>query len=66
MTTIAFIAAASLLVAFGLLCIATANAFHSYRARRKTEAAALSKRQHDATVAIFENILREAALRRFK
>lgn len=62
MSTVAFIAAASLLVLFGLLCICTANAVNTYRANRKTEAAALSKRQHDQAVAQFAAIFREAIL----
>lgn len=60
MTTIAFITAASLLALFALLSIKTADALRSYRANRKSEAASLSKRQHEIAVAAFANVLREA------
>jgi len=66
MTGIVITASAVLLVLFGLLCIVTADAIRAYRANRKTEAASLSKRQHEAAVAQFANILREALLQRGK
>jgi hypothetical protein len=66
LTTIAFTGAAFLLALFGLLCVMTADAIRSYRANRKAEAASLSKRQHEAAVAQFANILREALLQRGK
>lgn len=62
MSTVAFIAAASLIVLFGLLCIKTADAINIYRAHRKSEAASLTKRQHEAMVATVSNIVREAIL----
>ena len=52
MTTIAFIFACVGIVLFGLLCISTADMIRTYRANRKSEAAALSKRQHDALIAV--------------
>jgi len=60
--TVAVLFVGSLLALFGWLCIATADAFRTYRANRKSEAAALSKRQHDQAVAQFAAIFREAIL----
>jgi len=62
MNTLAFIASGCALVAFGWLCVATANAVYTYRANRKSEAAALTKRQHDAVVAKFLTAFNEAAI----
>lgn len=66
MTTIAFIFACVGIVLFGLLCISTADMIRTYRSNRKSEAAALSKRQHDQAVAQFAAIFREAMLLRGK
>ena len=64
--TVAVLFVGSLLVLFGLLCIATADMIRTYCANRKSEAAALSKRQHDQAVAQFAAIFREAILLRGK
>ena len=58
--TVAVLFVASLLALFGWLCIATADMFRTYRANRKSEAAALSKRDRDALVSAQAQILREA------
>lgn len=54
------------LALFAILSIKTWDVWCTSRANRKSEAASLSKRQHDAALAQFANILREAALMRGK
>lgn len=51
-----------ILLVIVLLAIKTADVVRTYRANRKSEAAALSKRQHDQAVAQFAAIFREAIL----
>ena len=63
MTGIVIIASAVLLMLFGLLSVATADAIREYRANRKRDAFDQHKRDHDYIVKAFSNILREAALR---
>jgi hypothetical protein len=48
------------LLIIALLAIKTADALRTYRANRKSEAAALTKRDRDALVSAQAQILREA------
>lgn len=45
---------------FAILSIKTWDVWCTSRANRKSEAASLSKRQHEIAVAAFANVLREA------
>lgn len=57
-----FLLAQIFVLAVIILSVVTADVIRRSRANRKSEASALSKRQHDAAVAVFAAVLREAVL----